>query len=71
MLQELVLNGDNREIDGIMAHDCYIGDSYISNSGAWTNSVPTVKNNSYTDGRSSSTGNSTNNNQSQQHIYHK
>ncbi|WP_321993979.1 hypothetical protein [Clostridium butyricum] len=45
--------------------------SYLSNSGAWTNSVPTVKNNSYTDGRSSSTGNSTNNNQSQQHIYHK
>jgi hypothetical protein len=25
--------------DGIMAHDCYIGDYYLNSNGAWTNSI--------------------------------
>lgn len=60
-----MLNGDNREIDGTIAHDCYIGDSYLSSSGAWTNSVPTTNSNSYDSGSSYSTGISTSDNKSQ------
>lgn len=51
--------------DGTMAHDCYIGDSYLSSSGAWTNSVPTTNDNSYTGGSSYTTGTNSNDNQSQ------
>ncbi|WP_437341618.1 cell wall-binding protein [Clostridium butyricum] len=43
--------------NGTMAQDCYIGDSYLSSSGTWTNSIPTTNSNSYSSSSSSySTG---------------
>lgn len=50
--------------DGTMAHDTTIEACYLNSAGAWTTSIPTT-NTSYSDGNSSSTGSSTEDNQSQ------